>query len=396
MNRFIVLLSYALRETSKSRVILILIITSFSIAFSVVFFTSGILAGFTNTLEEGAIIAFSHLIIGPNGDDLKIKNIKTIAEKIVNTQNVESVTARSYGIVGIKYKDKFINPYVAAGVDLGTDINTSEIFKKIIEGNYLTTREPKEIVLGTTLADALVSGSAYDEEKIDVGEEVEISSLTGKSQKYKVRGIIDAKTFQPNWTLYINKKELEKLDDKRKDGEILVKLKDPNKIEETKDLIEKQNLEIQVYTWRQQSGFIENIISAVSFITGLINGQILVSIFIIISIILFINVTQKKRQIGILKAMGATNKFIIGIYLIETLIYSVLSYLLGFLIFISIHLYYADHPTPLLIGDFRTVIDVQKIWISAITLSIAAFGGSFIPAYMAAKTKIVDVMRGVV
>jgi len=109
-----------------------------------------------------------------------------------------------------------------------------------------------------------------------------------------------------------------------------------------------------------------------------------------------INVTQKKRQIGILKAMGATNKFIIGIYLIETLIYSVLSYLLGFLIFISIHLYYADHPTPLLIGDFRTVIDVQKIWISAITLSLAAFGGSFIPAYMAAKTKIVDVMRGVV
>src|SRR3990167_10463411 len=100
MNRFIVLLSYALRETSKSRVILVLIITSFSIAFSVVFFTSGILAGFTSTLEEGAIIAFSHLIIGPNGDDLKIKNIKTIAEKIVNTQNVESVTARSYGIVG--------------------------------------------------------------------------------------------------------------------------------------------------------------------------------------------------------------------------------------------------------------------------------------------------------
>ena len=111
------------------------------------------------------------------------------------------------------------------------------------------------------------------------------------------------------------------------------------------------------------------------------------------SIIIFINVFQKKRQIGILKSMGASNKFVVTIYVVETFIYSILSYILGFLIFLLIHQYSLNNPVSLLIGDFHTVLNMKNIWISLITLFGAAIGGSFIPAYIAAKTKIVDVIR---
>ena len=92
--------------------------------------------------------------------------------------------------------------------------------------------------------------------------------------------------------------------------------------------------------------------------------------------------------------MGATNKFIMGIYIIETLTYVLLSYVIGFLIFIAINIYSFNNPVPLIIGDFIMVFDINAMWYSMLISFIAALGGSIIPAYIASKTNIIDVMRG--
>ncbi|MCG2809198.1 MAG: FtsX-like permease family protein [Candidatus Portnoybacteria bacterium] len=92
--------------------------------------------------------------------------------------------------------------------------------------------------------------------------------------------------------------------------------------------------------------------------------------------------------------MGATNKFVIGIYILETFVYAIFAYILGFLVFWAVHQYSLANPVSLLIGDFHTIFDVKTIWSSLITLFGASLGGSFIPSYIAAKTKIIDVIKG--
>lgn len=91
--------------------------------------------------------------------------------------------------------------------------------------------------------------------------------------------------------------------------------------------------------------------------------------------------------------MGASNRFIIAIYMVETLIYSTLSFVLGFLFFVLITLQSVKNPIPLLIGDFYIVFSPKDVLASLTILFLASIAGSFLPALSAARTRIVDVIR---
>lgn len=391
-NLFLVT-SFALRDISKSRIVLSLVIVSLSVAFTAVFAAAGIMDGFKQTLTNGAVESIGHLLITPGSDNLTIDNIESVTNELAAVENIESFSVRSYAIAGINYKGKFLNPYRVIGFDLDDEGETSKLTQRVIDGRFTLLNESDGVVLGLGLADGL-EGLSFDKEKIKIGEEIQVTTINGNQKNYFVRGIIDAKAFNPNWFLILPKKELENLDSYQKNSEIIIKLKDANLLEETKQVIQEKDLGVRVVTWREEAGYIDDILSAVSFITGLINRLLTISVFVIMSIILFINVFQKRRQIGIIKSMGATNSFVVSIYMLETLIYVIFSYILGFLFFLLIHRYSINNPVPLLIGDFHTELRISNIIVPFVMLLFAAVGGSFIPAYLAAKTKIVDVLRG--
>jgi len=393
-NLFLIV-SFALRDISKSRVVLALVIVSLSVAFTAVFAAAGILDGFRQALANGAVESIGHILVTPEGNDLTIEDAESVTKELATIENIEAWSVRSYAIAGIEYGGKFINPYRVVGFDMLEEGRASKLTERIIEGRYPSTQESDGAVLGLGLADTL-QGLSYDKEKIKIGEEIEVTAINGNRKYYRIQGIIDAKNFNPNWFLILPKKELEALDSRQKDSEIIIKLKDEKLLEETKQRIQEKNLGVRITTWREEAGYIDDILSAVSFITSLINRLLTVSVFVIMSIILFINVFQKRRQIGILKSMGATNSFVVSIYMLETLVYVLFSYVFGFLLFLLIHQYSVNNPVPLLIGDFHTELKLYNIIIPLITLLLAAIGGSFIPAYLAAKTKIVDVLRGTI
>lgn len=393
MNKIFTILSFALRDASKSRLILVLVIISLSVAFAAIFTTTGILDGFKEVLERGATDWLGHIEITPANNQLSISNAQAIADSVKEMENISGVSIRSYAVGGIKYKDKFINPYAIMGVNPAGESQASALPYRLIEGEFVNSSNPQKITLGLNIADALI-GKPFDGERIRIGEKIQLATTQNTINTYTVSGIIDAKTFNPNWTLFIDKTELEKLDSQRKDSEIIVTLKDPTQLQTTKTLVEEKNLGVTVSTWQEEAGYIEDIMEAVSFITLSIRRLVILSVFVVMSIIIFINVFQKRRQIGIIKSMGASNSFIISIYILETFIYSVLAYLLGFFIFLLIHQYSVNHPIPLLVGDFHTAFHVKTLWPTLLVLFIAAIGASFVPAYIASKTKIVNIIQG--
>lgn len=391
MSRVRSVLSYAIRDASRHRVILVLIIVSLSVSAISVYVTSSILDGFKETLTRGAVDSNGHLIITPNEDRSHIDNLDHVTSALTTIDNIEGYSVRTAGIGGIKIKERVVAAYAFMGFDERYEGTSTNIPNTIVDGKFFSASDKKEVVLGLDLADALV-GLDSDGQRVAANTEVEVV-VNGKVEKYTVVGIVDAKTFYANWTAFFYKNNLEALDSSKKNSEIVIKLKDPQKIDETKQQIIGKNLSVQVSTWKQRAGYIEDILKAVSFITDLISGLLIVVIFFIVSIIVFINISQKKRQIGIMKSMGASNSFIIWIYLIETFVYSIFAFIIGFLIFMLIHLFSEAHPISLLIGDFHTALNQSNLIRTTIILFIASIGGSFVPGYMAAKTKIVDIIN---
>lgn len=391
-SRIKAIFSFASRDIIKSKIVLVLIITSLSIAFASVLLSASILGGFQQMLIDQAKGYLSHLVIRPADDQESIPMIRTLKQRLALIANVQAFSIRSDLAASVKYKEKVTNPYRTIGIDTTNERQTSELANHLVAGQFVSSRQPDAVVIGLTLADFLV-GLDYDNKRIAVGEEISVTTETGQEKKYRVGGIIDAKTFLPNLFLILPKNELENLAGRRADSEIVVKLKDERLLEKTRRDIEDAHQGIEVVTWQQEAGYVNDIIRAVAFIIGLINALLTISVFIIMSIIIFINVFQKRRQIGIIKSMGATNSFVISIYMVETVIYVILSYILGFSLFWVLHQYSAYHPVSLLIGDFHTVFQIQTMWLSLITLTVAAVGGSIIPTQVAARTKVVDVIR---
>ena len=71
--------------------------------------------------------------------------------------------------------------------------------------------DSQSIVLGLTLADTLI-GTSSDDERPPIGDEVFLLSAKGVWRPLTIRGVIDAKSFFPNWAALLPKAELEKTD----------------------------------------------------------------------------------------------------------------------------------------------------------------------------------------
>jgi hypothetical protein len=110
----------------------------------------------------------------------------------------------------------------------------------------------------------------------------------------------------PNWAALLPKAELEKTDLRQRNAQIVIRLKNPTEASAVQEKIRQAYPQgIIVHTWEEESGYISNILEAVAFITGSIHKLLLVTIFIIVSVVMYINILHQRRQIRILKSLGA-------------------------------------------------------------------------------------------
>ncbi len=395
ISKFRIIISFALRDFSKSRFVLMFTIIGLSSAFTAVFLSRGILDGFRTTLESGAVDVIGHLIVYPQEGEDEIEKVDSLIEKIKKIDNVQALSLRNQTFVMLEYKGHVPGSYTGLGIDFKQESQTTKLPFDIVEGRFLSGKDSKEIVIGQNLADALVD-LEYDGEKVPVGAKVQVITTSGQKISYKVVGILDGKTFVPNWMAYFNKDEMERIEPQTKNNQIIIKLKDENFLEETRELIQSQNPNVRVRTWHEEATYVDDMVLATQFITGSIVVLLVISVIIVTSVIIFINVYNRRRQIGILKSMGASNRFIIIIYLSEALLYSTTAFIFGFLFFMLINIKSIENPIPLLIGDFHTEFNSRDIVPLALIFVVATFGGSLFPALSAAKTRIADVLRNVI
>lgn len=393
MSTLWLIFSYALRDASRSRVVLFLVVVSLGVSFAAVLASASILSGFEDILDQGAINDSGDIIIGPSATSSTLSSIDDITNALDGISNVEAWSIRTYALGSVHYKTKYINPLTIRGIDPKREQETTHLGSSVTDGVYLSDIKPKDVILGKNLADALV-GQSFDEKSIQVGEDIEINFLGVPTPlTYRVAGVFDLKNFVPNWILYIDKADLDAVTPFLKDAEISVSLRDPTLLDETKKEIQDAFPTLRVLSWKDNAGYVRDIVSVVDFITLTINRLLIVAIFVIICVIIFIGVLQKRRQIGIMKSMGAGKFFVISVFMFETLIYSLLAYGIGFGLFYGIYEYSIHHPTSTLIGDFMLSFDLHSIIQTSLILLFASLAGCFVPAYLAARTEIISVLQ---
>lgn len=386
----------AWKNIVASKKTLVVITLVLSLSFLSITFFAAIIDGLGYSFEEKSINTITgHLTIEPNDDEAYIENPDEILKKI---RRLDGVYATSRIEKGVSISDSEV---VTSGQALFVDINdedTVSIFSEnIIEGIRLTKKVQGEIIIGS---DLVKKYAAEDDNKkridVSVGDKIILQFNNGISKEYKIRGIYQTKSAFSDGYILMNKQEYETIYNEESNiaSSILVKLPQRGLEEEYKYKFVELGINKQINSWETKISKIKQFTSSLE-ITNKITGAIgLLTTFATIYIIIFINVMTKRKQIGILKAIGIKKNIILGSYIIQSLVYAILGVLVGLVIIKIMMLYFASNPMKMPIGDVYPVIELTKLMTASISIIIASLAAGYFPSKKATEDNILEAIFG--
>lgn len=94
----------------------------------------------------------------------------------------------------------------------------------------------------------------------------------------------------------------------------------------------RQQLPYKIESWQESNAQLVSALNAQSVSTAIIRGVVLVVVVLGISSVLVVSVVQKRREIGILRAMGATRGQVLRVFLVQGALFGAVGSALGLLL----------------------------------------------------------------
>lgn len=253
----------------------------------------------------------------------------TDAKKFKDIDNIEKISADVSGNVDLKYSDKDKITSI-----VGTDNNFIDLEnKKLSEGRFILPIDikynNKVVVLGSQIAKDIFGFEN------PLHKYVKLNGV-----KYKVVGILDKDNSALNSTndkIYAPITSVQRLIKNIYVSNLYLKVNDTDSIDNTMSIIEKKldkifDEEENSYMLINQQQILDTISSmqgTMKTTVGVIAGISLLVGGIGIMNIMLVSVTERTREIGIRKALGAKRRDILMQFLIESIVISLIGGIIG-------------------------------------------------------------------
>jgi lipoprotein-releasing system permease protein len=306
-----------------------------------------VMSGFGHDLRKAVFAFNAHLKVQTwNG---MMENYAMIASTVASNRNVVGVAPSVLAQVLVKTKPVNGESQVAApfvrGVDPETEGRVSELPRSLVAGKFDLDRNG--LIVGTEFASNL---------NLQVGDSVEVRSPedlrkmdesfrklaeSGGNEKvvyrppsdFEIRGIFDAGHYELNVSTIIaslqNAQHFHGMDEEDTVHGLLVKVRDPLQAQPVaRELSQMLGPDFKVTTWMEESSMMMAVVVEKNMMLYILFFIVIVAAFgITCTLITFI--MMKTREIGLMKAIGATNRQVMSVFISQSLIISVLGILAG-------------------------------------------------------------------
>jgi putative ABC transport system permease protein len=387
----------ALKSISRgnSRV-LILTIAMLILVYLNLVFTPAILAGAVESVNDKTINTMSgNIIVQAAGEVPAIGNVSELVSQIESLNGVQAACARNSLGADISYEGERATTSVYA-IDPEQDSKVFQISQDIIEGSYLSPEDTDQILLGVQIAGndrknlELYSSSL---QSVHAGDQVTVKYAGGVEKQYTVKGIFYTELVQSDLRSYITEKEFETMNPLTKGSAsaIYVKTKDNVKLEPVIEEIKGVRPGLKFQTWEDVEGFLRSMTDSFKQIIVILRVIAFIVAAITIFIVTYVDLVNKRRQIGIERAIGITGASIILSYIFRAIIYAIVGILAAALIFVYIVVpVEARTPFHFPFGDVLLPISITYLITSGLILCAVATVSAFIPAWQTIRIKIID------
>jgi len=389
-----------------------LIILVMSLSFANLLLVPSILAGVTNTLNQQQIdTLYGQIVLDPPPTEYYLSHVGIMEREIGQIPGVAGVARHLNSSALIEYQwEEKDSPYdkgdsgnwSVIGIDPTQEVNVTTIHKNIIRGSYLDESDRDEIVLGVEIAggDKAQTAGFLTLEGVQVGDKVRLTYANGIQREYRVKGIFQAKEItQADRLAFVTTKEMVSVLGRQvysdRASQILVRTAPRVTENSIIQQIGTIGIDAEVRSWQEYGGTMGSVVSSFDLIASLIGSIGLVVAGIVMFIVIHISVINKKRQIGILRAIGIKKGIITGSYLIQAIFYAILGIVLGGLAFgYGIQPYFVAHPLDLPLGQVSLAVQPFTVTSAVVGIIFAAVLAGLLPVLNITRQDIIQSIWG--
>ncbi|MFM2374316.1 MAG: hypothetical protein RLZZ234_311 [Candidatus Parcubacteria bacterium] len=373
---------------------------------------SGILVG----LIEGAVRAVKEQSLG----DIVISPLPA-EDRILETERIETelATVPEVGSYSVRYKasalieanyrerrdlrgERDTANVNVTGIDPTKEDEVTSLASRVREGSYLDPNEQGYILMGKYYIDRYAQqfGDTFDSlEAIYPGDIVRMT-VGETSKEFIVKGIVDTKVDEVSLNTYLPDKEFRRLFNRldHNADQIVIRVEDSVTLEAGRNALSTMKFgEVaKVETFEEaQPKFITDIKNTFDVLGTFIGSIGIVVGSITIFIIIFINALSRRRQIGILKAIGIERRAIELAYVVQAAFYSFTGSMLGMaLTFFVLVPYFDAHPINFPFSDGILLVDPIGATIRFMVLFVITLMAGLVPAWLIARQNTLNAILG--
>ncbi len=375
---------------------LALVILLMSVAFVNLVFVNSLFNGIVQSTNDQVIATTSgNITITPPDKHELFSGAARLLEQVRAVRGVEAASPRTF-VPATLSRGEAQGSYQVQAVDPAAERAATSIPGKMSSGSYLGENDTNGIVLGRQLA----GGPGVEEDSglgvTRVGDTV-VLNIDGVSRPLIVRGIFYTKYAEADRGAFINQKTLEQMMPAMRDRASIVLVKTSRKGGEQPIVsrLKAAGIDGTFKTWQQVAGVMSSVANSFVTINALLTTVGFIIAAVVIFIIVYVDISNKRRQIGILRAIGIKPYLVSSTYILQATIYSLVGVAVGVALFFGILIpYFKVHPFSIPIGDVSLYVDyIDFIW-RGLTVVAVAIVSALVPALIATRRPILDEIAG--
>ncbi len=335
-------LTVALRFLREGRMQTALIIGGAAIGVAVIFFITAVLTGVQGDLIRRVTGAQAHIVIKPpeeivaplvagDADGSRLSSIQARPQRLTTIDGwpaLARATETTEGVVavapvatgsGLGIKGEAARSVVIVGTDLERYLRVVKLDDKVKSGVLVI--EPGDALIGIELAKDL--GAV-------LGDRFRVQTAQGGSEVFRIRALLDLGSRELNRRyVYTDLRAAQSL--LGIPGRITnldVAVSDIMKAEMISTQLRAQSGQL-IESWIQTNNQVFAAIKNQDIMTLLIRVFITIVVALGIASVLVVSVVQKRKEIGILRAIGATRRQMLGVFLLQGVMVGIGGALLG-------------------------------------------------------------------
>jgi lipoprotein-releasing system permease protein len=350
-------LKIALRQVLSRKKQTLFAILAVALAVAVITVMMAMLSGFQDELVTASIENNPHIVISPETEEEEFIHLyRYTSARIAEKEGVIAVSPKYLGQAALEYRDN-AEGVSLQGVDPLAEENVMKVSEDVVEGDLMSLVHTRYgILLGDQLAENL---------EVRVGDRVDAVFPGSQTTSFKVVGLIHTGTAVDEVTAYAR---LDSVQDFFNEPGVVstigVRVADPYKADAIAASIEGET-GLDAVSWSEANAEILSLLETqmvfVNIFYLLIYG---IAGFGIANTLITI-VAQRTREIGILKAMGASQKSIMVVFIFQSMVLGaiglILGTILGYIATVALQSYEIEVPQEMYFGLQTLPLEVEPL-----------------------------------